>query len=56
MNRAWTIMEKGRDDYGRDFGMRGGEAEEAYRQGYKEGCRHGYEKAMMESGRTLRGR
>ena len=49
MNRAWTIMEEGRDDYGRDFGMRGGEAEEAYRQGYKEGCRHGYEKAMMES-------
>ena len=42
----WTIMEEGRDDYGRGFGMRdGGELEEAYR----EGCRHGYEKAMREA-------
>ena len=41
----WTILEEGRDDYGRGFGMRGGsELEEAYR----EGCRHGYEKAMRE--------
>lgn len=42
----WTIMEEGREDYGRGFGMRdGGELEEAYR----EGCRHGYEKAMREA-------
>ena len=41
----WSILEEGRDDYGRGFGMRGGsELEEAYR----EGCRHGYEKAMRE--------
>ena len=41
----WTILEEGRDDYGRGFGMRGGsELEEAYR----EGCRHGYEKARRE--------
>ena len=42
----WTIMEEGRDDYGRGFGMRdgGSEAEMAYR----EGCRHGYRKAMEE--------
>ena len=41
----WSILEEGRDDYGRGFGMRdGGEIEEAYR----EGCRHGYEKAMNE--------
>lgn len=33
-----------RDDYGRGFGMRGDEVEEAY----KEGCRKGYEKAMRE--------
>ena len=38
----WEILEEGRDDYGRGFGMRGDEVEEAY----KEGCRHGYEKAM----------
>ena len=40
----WEILEEGRDDYGRGFGMRGDEVEEAY----KEGCRHGYEKAMRE--------
>ena len=41
----WSILEEGRDDYGRGFGMRdGGEIEEAYR----EGCRHGKEKAMNE--------
>ena len=46
----WTIMEEGRDGYGRDFGMRGGDdAEMAYKQGFEEGCRHGYKKAMMES-------
>lgn len=38
----WTIREE-HDGYDRDFGMRGrNEVEEAYR----EGCRHGYEKAM----------
>lgn len=42
----WTILEEGRDDYGHDFGMReSGEVERAYR----EGCRHGYEKAMRET-------
>lgn len=45
----WTIMEEGRDRYGRDFGMRGGESEQAYRQGFEDGCRHGYRKAMMEA-------
>ena len=40
----WEILEEGRDDYGRGFGMRGDEVEEAY----KEGCRKGYEKAMRE--------
>ena len=44
----WTIMEEGRDEYGRDFGMRVGNAEAAYQQGFEEGCRHGYKKAMME--------
>ena len=40
----WEIRED-YDDYGRGFGMReGGE----YEQGFKEGCRHGYEKAMQE--------
>ena len=38
----WSILED-RDDYGRGFGMRDS-AEEAYR----EGCKHGYEKAMRE--------
>ena len=34
----WSILEEGRDDYGRGFGMRVGSAlEEASRQG----CRHG---------------
>lgn len=45
----WTIMEEGRDEYGRDFSMRGGNAEAAYQQGFEEGCRHGYKKAMMET-------
>ena len=46
----WTIMEEGRDGSGRDFGMRGGDdAEMAYKQGFEEGCRHGYRKAMMEA-------
>ena len=45
----WTIMEEGRDGYGRDFSMRGGDAETAYKQGFEEGCRHGYRKAMMEA-------
>lgn len=47
----WEILEN-RDDYGRGFGMRD-EAEEAYR----EGCRHGYEKAIeeMRSGFGQRG-
>ena len=44
----WTIMEEGRDEYGRDFSMRVGNAEAAYQQGFEEGCRHGYKKAMME--------
>ena len=42
-------MEEGRDEYGRDFGMRSGEAEAAYKQGFEEGCRHGYKKAMIEA-------
>lgn len=41
----WKIMEEGRDDYGRDYSTR--ESDEAERA-YKEGCRHGYEKAMRE--------
>ena len=41
-------MEEGRDEYGRDFGMKVGNAEAAYQQGFEEGCRHGYKKAMME--------
>lgn len=45
----WEILEEGRDDYGRGFGMRGDEVEEAY----KEGCRHGYEKAMREIYRLI---
>ena len=60
--RSWEIIEDGRgeyggdygrmrdeyprEEYGRDLAMRGGDAEQAYRQGYEEGCRHGYEKAM----------
>lgn len=60
--RSWEIIHEGREEYGddydrmheeypreeyrRDFGMRGGEAEEAYKQGFEEGCRHGYKKAM----------
>ena len=38
----WEIMEE-RDDTERGFGMRS-DVEEAY----KEGCRHGYKKAMEE--------
>lgn len=41
----WTIMEEGRGEYDRDFGMRSGNPME---EAYKEGCRHGYEKAMRE--------
>lgn len=42
----WTILEEGRDDYSNhDLGMR--ESSEVERA-YKEGCRHGYEKAMRE--------
>lgn len=41
----WRVLEEGRDDYGRDFSMR--ESDEAERA-YKEGCRHGYERAMRE--------
>ena len=41
---AWSIIEEGREDYGRDMGFRSYEEEEAY----KRGCRHGYEKAMRE--------
>ena len=41
----WEILED-RDDYGRGgFGMR--ESDEAERA-YREGCRHGYEKARQE--------
>ena len=43
----WTIMEEGRDDYGRGFGTREGESE--VEMAYREGCRHGYEKAMREA-------
>lgn len=42
----WTIMEEGRDDYGRGFGTREGESE--VEMAYREGCRHGYRKAMEE--------
>lgn len=42
--RSWEIIEQGRGDYDRDMGFRSVEEEEAY----KEGCRHGYRKAMME--------
>lgn len=38
----WTILEEGRDEYGRDMGFRSYEEEEAF----KMGCKHGYEKAM----------
>ena len=40
----WRILDEWRDDYERSFGMRDDDVEEAY----KEGCRHGYEKAMRE--------
>ena len=43
--RSWEIIEQGRDEYGRDMGFRGMDPEE---EAYKEGCRHGYEKAMRE--------
>lgn len=39
----WSILEEDRNDYGSSFGMRDA-ADEAYR----EGCKHGYEKAMRE--------
>lgn len=41
---AWSIIEEGRDGYGSDMAFRSMEEREAY----KEGCRHGYEKAMRE--------
>lgn len=41
----WSIFEEGREDYGRDMGFRGTDPEE---EAYKEGCRHGYMKAMKE--------
>jgi hypothetical protein len=40
----WRILDEWRDDYERSFGMRDDDVEEAY----KEGCRHGYEKAMRK--------
>lgn len=40
----WRILDEWRDDYERSFGMRDDDVEESY----KEGCRHGYEKAMRE--------
>ena len=43
----WEIREE--HDYERDFGMRGDEVEEAYR----EGCKRGYEKAMREMGMDM---
>lgn len=73
--RSWEIIEEGRGGYGeeyergredypreeyrRSFGMRGGEAEEAYKQGYdqgyEEGYQHGYEKAMKTVKEKLEG-
>ena len=69
--RSWEIIEEGRGGYGeeyeggreespgeeyrRNFGMRGGETEEAYKQGYEEGCQHGYEKAMKTVKEKLEG-
>jgi hypothetical protein len=41
----WEILEEGRGEYDRDFGMRGGNPME---EAYREGCRYGYEKAMRE--------
>lgn len=41
----WEILEEGRGEYDRDFGMRSGNPME---EAYKEGFRHGYEKAMRE--------
>lgn len=41
----------GRERYGREMGMRGDEVEQAY----KEGCRHGYEKAMKKVKEMLHG-
>ena len=35
--------------------MRGGETEEAYKQGYEEGCQHGCEKAMKTVKEKLEG-
>lgn len=42
---TWGIIEQGYDEYGRDMGFRGADPEE---EAYKEGCRHGYMKAMKE--------
>lgn len=41
----WEILEEGRGEYDRDFGMRGGNPME---EAYREGCRYGYERAMRE--------
>ena len=41
----WEILEEGRGEYDRDFGMRGSNPME---EAYREGCRYGYEKAMRE--------
>lgn len=41
----WEILEEGRGEYDRDFGMKSGNPME---EAYKEGFRHGYEKAMRE--------
>ena len=51
----WTIMEEGRDDYGRGFGMREGGSD--VEMAYREGCKHGYHKAMeeMQGGMGFRG-
>lgn len=47
----WEIIEEGRGGTdGYDYGMRGGnEQDRAYMEGYRRGCREGYEKAMYES-------
>lgn len=42
----WEILEEGRGEYDRDFGMRGGNPME---EAYREGCRHSYERAMRET-------
>ena len=39
----WSILEEGRDNYGRGMSFRSMEEE-----AFKMGCKHGYEKAMRE--------